>query len=150
MNIKILKLNKGERMRISTAEIKIMIKECIRIPGMYTATDFRNYINMNSQKEVTRGQISGAISQLIDSKEIIRVGRGLYSKDTQSIKKTTNDEAEDTLKNNIYNTLSKIEDELMNAIGAVNVWEVNSDNFAVITKMRELKDSIEEIKRQCQ
>lgn len=139
-------------MKISTAEIKIMIKECIRIPGMYTATDFRNYINMNSQKEVTRGQISGAISQLIDSKEIIRVGRGLYSKDTQSIsiKKTTNDEAEDILKNNIYNTLSKIEDELMNAIGAVNVWEVNSDNFAVITKMRELKDSIEEIKRQCQ
>lgn len=65
---------------------------------MYTATDFRNYINMNSQKEATRGQISGAISQLIDSKEIIRVGRGLYSKDTQSIsiKKTTNDEAEDT------------------------------------------------------
>ena len=52
-------------MKISTAEIKIMIKECIRIPGMYTATDFRNYINMNSQKEVTRGQISGAISQLI-------------------------------------------------------------------------------------
>ena len=51
---------------------------------------------MNSQKEVTRGQISGAISQLIDSKEIIRVGRGLYSKDTLSIKKTTNDEAEDT------------------------------------------------------
>ena len=41
---------------------------------------------MNSQKEVTRGQISGAISQLIDSKEIIRVGRGLYSKDTLSIK----------------------------------------------------------------
>ena len=43
-----------------------------------------------------------------------------------------------------------MEDELMNAIGAVNVWELNSDNFAVITKMRELKDSIEEIKRQCQ
>ena len=67
---------------------------------------------MNSQKEVTRGQISGAISQLIDSKEIIRVGRGLYSKDTLSIKKTTNDEAEDTLKNDIYSILSKIEDEL--------------------------------------
>lgn len=137
-------------MKISTAEIKIMIKECIGTSGMYTATDFRNYINTNSQKEVTRGQISGAISQLIDSKEIIRVGRGLYSKDTQDAKKTTNDEAEDTLKNGIYNTLSKIEDELMNAIGAVNVWELNSANFAIITKMRELKDSIEEIKRQCQ
>ena len=49
---------------------------------------------------------------MIDSKEIIRVGRGLYSKDTLSIKKTTNDEAEDTLKNDIYSILSKIEDEL--------------------------------------
>lgn len=31
-------------MKISTAEIKILIKECVKTYGMYTASDFRNYI----------------------------------------------------------------------------------------------------------
>ena len=48
---------------------------------MYTAPDFKEYIILNSKKDVTRGQISGAVSQLIDTKEIVRVGRGLYAKD---------------------------------------------------------------------
>ena len=137
-------------MKISTAEIKMYIKECVKMPGMYTATDFRNYIGMKSQKEITRGQISGAISQLVDSEDIIRVGRGLYSKDEKSISNknvTVNNEAEDSLKRDIYNTLNKVEGELLNAI---NVWELNSDNFEIITKIRELKTSIEEIKCQCE
>lgn len=139
-------------MKISTAEIKMYIKECVKMQGMYTATDFRNYIGMKSQKEITRGQISGAISQLVDSEDIIRVGRGLYSKDEKSISNknvNVNNEAEDSLKRDIYNTLNKVEGELVNAIGAINVWELNSDNFEIITKIRELKTSIEEIKCQC-
>lgn len=63
-------------MRISTAEIKMLIKECVRQGGMYTAPDFKEYIVANSGKDVTRGQISGAVSQLVDTKEIVRVGRG--------------------------------------------------------------------------
>lgn len=40
------KLTKMEKykMKISTAEIKILIKECVKTYGMYTASDFRNYI----------------------------------------------------------------------------------------------------------
>ena len=49
-------------MRISTAEIKMLIKECVRQGGMYTAPDFKEYIVANSGKDVTRGQISGAVS----------------------------------------------------------------------------------------
>lgn len=52
-------------MRISTAEIKMLIKECVRQGGMYTAPDFKEYIVENSGKDVTRGQISGGISQLV-------------------------------------------------------------------------------------
>ena len=69
------------KMRISTAEIKMLIKECVKQGGMYTAPDFKEYIILNSKKDVTRGQISGAVSQLIDTKEIVRVGRGLYARD---------------------------------------------------------------------
>lgn len=139
-------------MRISTAEIKMLIKECVRQGEMYTAPDFKEYIVANSGKDVTRGQISGAISQLVDMKEIVRVGRGLYAKDTKvtiNRKKDTDNEVEDTLKIQIYNTLIKVEKELATTISSIDIWKLNGENFEIVTKMRELRDSIEEIKAQC-
>ncbi len=139
-------------MRISTAEIKILIKECVKSYGMYTTADFKDYINKNSGKDVTRGQISGAISQLIDAKEIVRVGRGIYSKDSQfsmtrNIKKDS--EIDGRLKTEIYDTLDRIEKELANTIGSINIWDLNGSHFEIIAKIRKLKDSIEEIKSEC-
>lgn len=48
-------------MKITTAEVKILIKECVKTCGMYTAADFKNYIIKKSGKDVTRNQITGAI-----------------------------------------------------------------------------------------
>ena len=140
------------KMKISTTEIKILIKECVKQGGMYTASDFKEYIITNSGKVATRGQISGAISQLVDTKEITRVGRGLYAKDikeTFTKKKTVDSEAEDTLKIQIYNTLTNVEKELATTISSIDIWKLNGENFEIITKMRKLRDSIEEIKSQC-
>ena len=139
-------------MRISTAEIKMLIKECIRQGGMYTASDFKEYIAANSEKDVTRGQISGALYQLVDMKEIVRLERGLYAKDIKTPlnkKKSSNDKVEDTLKIQIYNTLIKVEKELATTISSIDIWKLNGENFEIVTKMRELKDSIEDIKIQC-
>ncbi len=139
-------------MRISTTEIKMLIKECVRQGGMYTAPDFKEYIVANSGKDVTRGQISGAVSQLVDTKEIARVGRGLYAKDmkvTVNKKKNIDNEVEDTLKIQVYNTLIKVEKELATTISSIDIWKLNGENFEIVTKIRELKDSIEEIKIQC-
>ena len=119
---------------------------------MYTAPDFKEYIVENSGKDVTRGQISGGISQLVDTKEIVRVGRGLYAKDmkvTINKKKDTDNAIEDTLKIQIYNTLIKVEKELATTISSIDIWKLNGENFEIVTKMRELKDSIEDIKAQC-
>ena len=115
-------------------------------------TMIKEYIVANSGKDVTRGQISGAVSQLVDTKEIVRVGRGLYAKDmkvTANKKKSNDDEVKDTLKIQIYNTLIKVEKELATTISSVDIWKLNGENFEIVTKMRELKDSIEEIKTQC-
>lgn len=139
-------------MRISTAEIKMLIKECVRQGGMYTAPDFKEYIVANSGKDVTRGQISGAVSQLVDTKEIVRVGRGLFAKDMKvavNRKNPNDDEVKDTLKIQIYNTLIKVEKELASTISSIDIWKLNGENFEIVTKMRELKESIEEIKAQC-
>ena len=119
---------------------------------MYTAPDFKEYIVENSGKDVTRGQISGGISELVDTKEIVRVGRGLYAKDmkvTINKKKDTDNAIEDTLKIQIYNTLIKVEKELATTISSIDIWKLNGENFEIVTKMRELKDSIEDIKAQC-
>ena len=72
-------------MKITTAEVKILIKECVKTCGMYTAADFKNYIIKKSGKDVTRNQITGAIGQLMDTKDIVRVERGLYAKDINHI-----------------------------------------------------------------
>lgn len=139
-------------MKISTTEIKILIKECVKQGGMYTASDFKEYIITTSGKVATRGQISGAVSQLVDTKEIARVGRGLYAKDIKATftkEKKENNKVEDTLKLQIYNTLTNVEKELATTISSIDIWKLNGEHFEIITNMRKLKDSIEEIKAQC-
>ena len=139
-------------MRISTAEIKLLIKACVKQGGIFTAPDFKEYITNNSSKEVTRGQISGAISQLVDTKDIVRIGRGLYAKDINSTLKTeqsSDPKVEDTLKVQIYNSLVNVEKELAATISSIDIWKLNGENFEIVSKVRELKDTIDKIKAQC-
>ena len=92
------------------------------------------------------------MSQLVDTKEIVRVGRGLFAKDMKvavNKKKPNDDEVKDTLKIQIYNTLIKVEKELATTISSIDIWKLNGENFEIVTKTRELKDFIEEIKMQC-
>ena len=138
-------------MRISTAEIKMLIKKCVSNGGTYTVEDLKNYITANSDKEMTRGQLSGAVFQLADAKEIIRVERGLYSKNVMSAfnEESTQSQENSELKEELYKTLNKIEKELINVIGNVDIWNLSGEEFELITKVRELKSAIAQIKAQC-
>ena len=138
-------------MRISTAEIKMLIKKCVSNGGNYTVEDLKNYITANSDKEMTRGQLSGAVFQLADAKEIIRVERGLYSKNVMSAfnEESTESQENSELKEELYKTLNKIEKELINVIGNVDIWNLSGEEFELITKVRELKSAIAQIKAQC-
>lgn len=138
-------------MKISTAEIKVLIRECVKTYGMYTTADFKNYITQKSGKEVTRNQITGAIGQLIDTKDIVRIERGLYSKDVNHIDigADANNDTANILKKEIYRTLNKMEDDLINKLGSISVLDLDRDNYAIITKVRALRESIEEIKKMC-
>ena len=138
-------------MKISTAEIKMLIKKCVSKGGSYTVADLKNYITANSDKEMTRGQLSGAVFQLADAKEIIRVERGLYSKNAMSAFDEESMESQENseLKEELYKTLSKIEIELINVIGNIDIWNLSGEEFELITKVRELKSAIAQIKVQC-
>ena len=138
-------------MRISTAEIKVLIKKCVSKGGTYTVADLKNYITANSDKEMTRGQLSGAVFQLADAKEIIRVERGLYSRNAMSLFDEEKVESQENseLKEELYKTLSKIEIELINVMGNIDIWNLSGEEFELITKVRELKSAIAQIKVQC-
>ena len=56
----------------------MLLKECVKTQGLYTIIDFSEYIARESSKSFTQSQLTGAIAQLVDLGEIIRVERGLY------------------------------------------------------------------------
>jgi len=129
----------------------MLIKKCVSKGGSYTVADLKNYITANSDKEMTRGQLSGAVFQLADAKEIIRVERGLYSKNAMSAFDEESMESQENseLKEELYKTLSKIEIELINVMGNIDIWNLSGEEFELITKVRELKSAIAQIKVQC-
>ncbi|WP_461878499.1 hypothetical protein [Fusicatenibacter sp.] len=139
-------------MKMSTAEIKFLIKDCVKKPGMYTPSDFKDYITQKSDKDVTRNQITGAINQLVDSKDIIRVERGLYSNDTNYITKVkaniTNSDTSNRLKKELYTALNEMENIFLNATGSISIWDLNN-NPEIITKLQSLRESIDELKNLC-
>ena len=67
-------------MKMSTAEIKMIIKEQIKDGTNYTPSDFAELLKKTSDKSFTIGQLSGAIKQLADNGVIGRKERGLYCK----------------------------------------------------------------------
>lgn len=83
----------------------------------------------------------------MDTKDIIRVERGLYSKDINHIDNSIEANNDTEMKNEIYRILNKMEDDLMSKLGSINVLDLDSEDFIIITKVRMLKESIEEIKK---
>ena len=139
-------------MKLSTAEIKMLIKECIKTQGVYTTVDFVKYIELHSNKDFTKSQISGALSQLVDTKDIVRIERGLYSRDENSVIRnfeSKSEKKENIFKKNVYDTLCKIESDIEKSIGSINILELEHENFEIISKIRDLKMYIEDIKEDC-
>lgn len=137
-------------MKITTAEIKLLLKECIKTDKIYTISDFSSYISQNSDKTFTKSQISGAVNQLLDLEDIVRIERGLYKrnikeKDISNIerhKKTQfMQESVDFLENieNNFNIFisSKISDELEDV------------DFEILSKMMKIKKEIRKLHNIC-
>lgn len=137
-------------MKITTAEIKLLLKECIKTDKIYTISDFSSYISQNSDKTFTKSQISGAVNQLLDLEDIVRIERGLYKrnikeKDISNIerhKKTQfMQESVDFLENieNNFNIFisSKISDELEDV------------DFEILSKMMKTKKEIRKLHNIC-
>lgn len=141
-------------MKISTAEIKVLLKECVKTEGNYTVLDFSEYVAKNSNKSFTKSQVSGAIAQLLDTGDIVRIERGLYRRKTGETKNNANIKTT-KCKNNLFaqeavQCLNKMEDMLADFANSKKIWQLNESEFEILAKMRELKESLEELRKKCE
>ena len=138
-------------MRISTAEIKLLIRKCVSRGGIYTTADFCEFINRESDKIYTRGQISGSIAQLIDLGYIERIDRGLYKEAGEVQRDKSEDENRNFKKNQQFKKeaitcLDEIEKKLEKFFDDQKISDLSNDEFDILKKMRDLKTASEKIR----
>lgn len=136
--------------KISTAEIKRLIKSYVREGKYYTAVDFMDYVRKESGKKFTRGQISGAVAQLVDAGNIIRVERGLYIKGEKAEEDVQSDEKikDNTFKNNIRTALGEMQD-ILSKVTSVQPLDLSADEFELLSDLRIEKERLEKIEEKC-
>lgn len=136
--------------KISTAEIKRLIKNYVREGKYYTAVDFMDCVRNESGKKFTRGQISGAVAQLVDAGNIIRVERGLYIKGEKAEEDAQSDEKikDNTFKNNIRTALGEMQD-ILSKVTSVQPLDLSADEFELLSDLRIEKERLEKIEEKC-
>ena len=138
-------------MKITQSEIKILIKQCVSDSNIYTLQDFLTYVQKHNKKEVTRNKIYRAVLSLIETKDIVRIERGIYAKDfksaeNNSVQVVAETEEEIKIKKDVFDSLNKINADLENLLKQVNIMDLSNETYDIVIKICELKKMIEDIK----
>lgn len=109
-----------------------------------------DYVRKESGKKFTRGQISGAVAQLVDAGNIIRVERGLYIKGEKAEEDVQSDEKikDNTFKNNIRTALGEMQD-ILSKVTSVQPLDLSADEFELLSDLRIEKERLEKIEEKC-
>lgn len=140
-------------MRISTAEIKILIRECVNSEGVFTNVDFARYISQKTSKEFTRSQISGAITQLVDCGDLKRIERGLFvGRDKKVSDKTGQDQNDKSsrLIQSIVDWIDITEKNFDKMVGSTNVWNLTEQEFEISNEVRAYRETLGKMKKKCE
>lgn len=141
-------------MKITQAELKVLIKQCVSNSGVYTIQDFLKYAHDNSDKGVTRNEIYRALSSLIKTNDIVRIEQGAYAKDFnfKCVKNNTSiiNEKGIKIKKDLIDYLDKMYAEFEDLIACVNIMDLSDEIYEIIIKICELKKTINSIKQECQ
>ncbi len=142
-------------MKISTGEIKKLLKECTANGRDCTPQDFAEYISRNSSKDFTKGQLAGAIAQLADSGDLIKVERGLYRgkklQDGEQIIGTIGRAAygSSVFVNEIGDCLKRTTGELQRIVERADIFNMSQNEFMLLGEVKRLKEEIEQISIRC-
>lgn len=136
-------------MKISTAEIKTIIREQIKDGENYTPSDFENIIKNASSKSFTGGQLAGAIKQLADNGDILRKERGLYCRPSDASGVHAGISGQPVLKKAVKECLTQAEISLKNAVDSCSMFDMDQEEFEILIKVQELKKQMEQIIEAC-
>ena len=140
------KLNEEEKMQLTTGEIKILIRNCMEQCESKTIPEIEEYIKQHSNKQCTKGQLAGAIAQLVDRNEISRIERGIYRK-AKGVDGPTTADAQNVanLKNQIKACLRKTTIELARIVSSFDILIADEEDFDLLNKIRTLRGEMESI-----
>lgn len=130
----------------------MLLKECVKTQGLYTIIDFSEYIARESSKSFTQSQLTGAIAQLVDLGEIIRVERGLY-KGKCFVEKCIKENVKEN--NTLFNResilcLDKVEKILTEFVDSQKVMQLNEREIGILLEMREIKEKMKSMREKCE
>lgn len=142
-------------MRISTAEIKLLLLECAEDGKVHAVSDFKQYMSQRTDKEYSSGQVSGALYQLTEMGVLVNLSRGLYQKGSKSVQQTemvatntiaqTNSEFRKQIKHCLQNT----EQELERIVNQINVWELTTADFEFLGEIKRFNEQMNKLSERC-
>lgn len=140
-------------MKISTAEIKMLMLDCAKDKKVHVVDDFKHYISEKSDKEYTSGQISGAVYQLSEIGMLEKVGRGLYQLGSKALDGTEEDNENEQeyveFRGKVKLCLQKTEQQLEQIVEQINVWELTTKDFEFLGEIKRLNEQMKEIAEKC-
>lgn len=146
-----------EENKLTTAEIKEFIMNCVQDGDTYTVAQLKQYISRRTDKLYTPGQISGAIMQLTAMDRIQSRGRGLYvmggnigSTDATARGHRENmSETQIRFREQIRECMDTTAQNLQRIVNQVDMWEATDEEFEFLGEIRKLNDQMKKIASKC-
>lgn len=150
-------MNRMEKNKLTTAEIKGFIMECVRDGETYSVREIKDYISQKTDKVYTPGQISGALMQLTTAEKLRSMGRGLYAAGRD---RTENDgkileeqeelsEKQIEFRRQIKECMQSTASQLQKIVSQVDMWELTESEFAFLGEIRKLNEQMKKIEARC-
>lgn len=133
-------------MKLTTAEIKIFIRNCVGHGESKTVAEIEAYIKQSSDKQFTKGQLAGAIAQLVDRNELMRVERGIYRK-AEEIEDSNGVSAQNDVnfRMQINACLKRTAVDLARIVSSVDILAADEEDFELLNRIRTLRGDMESI-----
>lgn len=140
-------------MQLTTAEIKRLINVCAADNEKHSPQEFGAYISRVSGGTFTKGQLAGAIAQLVGTGELINVERGVYrvgqGAEGNMIAVEAGLNGSSIFAQEIGQCLSQTITNLSEVVERSNVMEMNQAEFALLGEIKRLKEELELIVIRC-
>ncbi len=146
-----------EENKLTTAEIKEFIMNCVQDGSTYTVAQLKQYISRRTDKLYTPGQISGALMQLTAMDKIQSRGRGLYIiggnvGDTNTHLRGYREnmsEAQIRFREQIRECMETTAVNLQRIVNQIDMWEATDEEFEFLGEIRKLNDQMKKIASKC-